>query len=106
MITEIVLFELPAGISRGEVMAKYRQTAPAWSKNEDLLRKYYFFNSAESVGGGVYVWKDKAAALRWHGEDYRARIRALYGSEPQMTYFDTLLTVDNVLGQVSEPAQS
>jgi hypothetical protein len=106
MITEIVLFGLPKGISRDEVMAKYRQTAPAWSKNEDLVRKYYFFNSAESVGGGVYVWKDKAAALRWHGEEYRGRIRALYGYEPQMTYFDTLLTVDNVLGRVSEHMQA
>ena len=104
MITEIVLFDLPAGTGREDLMAKYRQTASAWARNGDLVRKYYFFDAAQCVGGGVYIWKDKAAALRWHGDEYRARIRDLYGSEPHMTYFDTLVVVDNQLGQVSEPA--
>lgn len=106
MITEIVLFELPAGIRREAVMEKYRQTAPAWARNEDLLHKFYFFNAERSQGGGVYVWKNMAAALRWHGEEYRARIRSLYGSEPQMSYFDTLTVVDNLRQQVSEPEQA
>ena len=105
MITELVFFDLPQRITREEVMAKYRQTAPAWSKNEDLVHKFYFFDAARSQGGGVYVWKTRAAAERWHGAAYRDRIRALYGSEPTMTYLDTLVVVDNVLNRVSEPAE-
>ena len=103
MITEIVQFDLPQGTTREEALARYRQTAPAWSRNPDLLRKYYFFDSERALGGGVYVWKNRAAAGRWHGEDYRARIRALYGSEPRMAYFETLVLVDNLRGEVSEP---
>ena len=71
MITELVFLELRKGITREEVMSLYRQTAPAWAKNPDLLSKYYFFNEEQSLGGGVYVWTSKEAALRWHGEEYR-----------------------------------
>ena len=106
MITELVFFDLPKGISREEVLARYKQTAPAWSKNDDLVCKFYFFDAAKSQGGGVYIWRTRDAAFRWHGEEYRTRIRALYGSEPKMTYFDTLVVVDNVLKQVSEPAEA
>jgi hypothetical protein len=106
MITELVFFDLPKGITREEVMAKYRQTAPAWARNEDLVHKFYFFDPAKSQGGGVYIWKTREAAHRWHGEEYRNRIRALYGSEPRMTYLDTLVVVDNVLKRVAEPAEA
>lgn len=106
MITEIVQFDLPPGIARADVLNKYRQTAQAWSSNEDLVQKFYFFDVDKSVGGGVYVWKSMDAALRWHGDEYKTRIRALYGSEVAMSYFDTLLVVDNVARQVYEPSKA
>jgi hypothetical protein len=64
LITELVFFNLPRGITREEVMAKHRQTAPAWSKNEDLVHKFYFFDAAKNQGGGVYVWKTREATER------------------------------------------
>ncbi len=104
MITELVLFDLPKGITREEVMAKYRQSIPTWSGNGDLLHKAYFFDEEKSQGGGVYLWKSAEAARRWHGEEFLNRIRTVYGSEPRITCLDTLIVVDNVAGQVSEPA--
>ncbi|PAT34788.1 YdhR family protein [Vandammella animalimorsus] len=106
MITEIVYFELPNGISREEVLEKYRQTATAWSKNNDLIQKFYFFDESRSIGGGVYIWKTMEAARHWHGEEYQTRIKALYGSEVRMTYHDTLLVVDNLNSQIFEPEKT
>ena len=106
MITELVFFDLPRGTTREELKAKYTQTAPAWAKNEDLVHKFYFFDAAKCQCGGVYIWKTREAAHRWHGQEYRGRIRALYGSVPTMTYFDTLVVVDNVLKLVTEPAEA
>lgn len=106
MITEIAHFDLPRGISRDEVLAKYRQTAPAWSKNDDLVQKYYFFDEERNLGGGVYIWKTMEAAQRWHGDEYKARIKSLYGSEVRMTYYDTLLVVDNMSACVTEPPKA
>ena len=106
MVTELVFFPLPRGTTREELLAKYRQTAPAWSQNEDLVQKFYFFDAVNGRGGGVYVWKSKDAAHRWHGDEYRARIRALYGAAPELTCFDTLRVVDNVRELLSEPAEA
>lgn len=102
MITEIVYFKLPANITRQEVLEKYRTTASKWAQNTDLLRKYYFFDEQKSLGGGVYIWKDLAAAHRWHGQEYRDMIAKLYGSEPEITCIDALVLVDNVLGKIEE----
>ena len=106
MITEIVQFDPPQGNSREDVLNKYRQAAPTWSKNTDLLQKYYFFDETRSLGGGVYIWKTKEAALKWHSDEYKARIRDLYGSEARMTSFDTLLVVDNIAKARTEPAKA
>jgi hypothetical protein len=94
---------LAKGTSRHEALEKYRTTAPAWSKNADLVQKYYFFDEEKSQGGGVYIWKSMEAARKWHGVDYKSRIKALYGSEVSMTYFDTLLVFDNCNCTISEP---
>jgi hypothetical protein len=53
MITETVYIDLPKGITREKALDKYRQSAPAWSTNEDLMQKYYFFDESRNLGGGV-----------------------------------------------------
>lgn len=100
MITEIVFFSLPEGISRDELMSKYMSTVEAWSKNEDLVEKHYIYDADGNRGGGVYIWKSKEAMLKWHGSEYRSRIKALYGSEPEMSYFDSLIHVNNLQGKI------
>jgi hypothetical protein len=103
MITVVTYISLADGITREELLDKYRKTAPAWSKNEDLIQKYYFFDPLKNRGGGVYVWKSMEAAKRWHGDEYKKRIKSLYGSEAEIHYYDTLLIVDNANKTMSEP---
>lgn len=102
MITEIVFFNLPDGISREELMFKYMSTAEAWSKNEDLIEKHYFYDAKQNRGGGVYIWKSKEAMTKWHGNEYKSRIKEIYGSEPEMTYFDSLVHINNLLGTIEK----
>lgn len=97
MITELVLFDLPAGITREEVIAGMRSTAPAWRANAELVRKNYLYDSARNQAGGVYLWNSKDAAQRGHDDAWRKRIFELYGSMPTIRYFDTPLIVDNAL---------
>lgn len=103
MITELVFFDLPTSMTRDDLLAQYRTTADAWVKNPDLIEKYYFFDDERRLGGGVYVWKDRAAAERWHGADYRERVRAAYGSLPRIQILDALLKVVPQLGVIWEP---
>ena len=55
MITEIVLFNLPEGMTREQVVPNYRQTTQKWRANPHLIRKNYLFNGEARQGGGVYL---------------------------------------------------
>jgi hypothetical protein len=52
------------------------------------------------VAGGVYLWKERAAAEKWHGEAFRAKVKEVYGSEPEFRYFETPIVVDNIAGTI------
>ena len=105
MITELVLFDLPKGITREQVVSGMRESAQHWRGCPELVRKNYLYDAQKGQAGGVYLWPDQAAAQRWHDEPWRQRIRQLYGSEPVIRYFDTPLVVDNLLKDVIEQAE-
>lgn len=102
MITEYVLFDLPRGLSREEVIAGMHEVAPRWRAEKDLIRKTFVYDPAAGQAGAFYLWTHRAAAERAHDEAWRQRLRASYGSEPVIRYFDTPLVVDNALGQTIE----
>lgn len=102
MITEYVLFGLPAGITRDEVVQGMRDGAPRWRNEKDLIRKTFVFDPAASQAGAFYLWKNRQAAERAHDQAWRQGVRARYGSDPVIRYFDTPMVVDNALGQTIE----
>ncbi|MFO1219469.1 MAG: YdhR family protein [Burkholderiaceae bacterium] len=98
MITEYVLFDLPAGMTREQVIAGMHEVAPRWRGEPNLIRKTFVYDEQARVAGAFYLWHDRASAEAAHDEAWRARIRGSYGSEPRLRYFETPLVVDNALG--------
>ncbi len=101
MITEIVTFKLPANCEREEVFAAFDKTAKIWSENPDLVRKNYLYDAEAGIAGGVYLWKEKTHALKWHGEEFRQRVKDLYGATPTSQFFETPIVVDNIAGDIT-----
>ncbi|MGR1581026.1 hypothetical protein ACSSNL_06105 [Thalassobius sp. S69A] len=95
MITEIVTFALPPGISKSELLDKYNATVPRWRANADLIRKTYLYDPVTNRGGGIYLWKTKEAALAAHDAEWCQMATQMYGSAPQFAYFDTMFIIDN-----------
>ena len=104
MITEVVTFKLPKGMTWDQLVSNYRQTAPRWRENPDLIRKNYLYDGANELGGGVYLWKDMAAAKKWHDARWRQGVVERYGSEPIISYFETAIVVDNLAQRTIEDA--
>ena len=100
MITEIVTFKLPKGMTHDEVVANFEKTAPNWRANPDLIRKNYLIDTGKGIAGGVYLWKVRADAEKWHGEAFRQKVKEVYGSEAESQFFDTPIVVDNVAGVI------
>lgn len=104
MITELVLFDLPKGMTREEVVAGMRKVAPAWRQNRELVRKNFLYDPKTGQAGGAYTWPSVEAAQRGHDETWRRRIREMYGSDPVIRYFETPVLVDNAMQQTIEEA--
>lgn len=102
MITEIVTFQLPAGSKQQDILAAFDKTAATWGQNPDLIRKYYLYDAENGIAGGVYLWREKKHALKWHGEEFRQRVKELYGAHPISQYFETPIVVDNIIGEIKK----
>jgi hypothetical protein len=100
MIVEIVRFNLLPGTDGAKVTELYRSTAGTWARNADLVEKYYFHDAAKGGGGGVYIWRSREAAERWHGADYRDMVWRTYGAVPEIEMMDAVLRVDATAGTV------
>jgi heme-degrading monooxygenase HmoA len=98
MITAIVQFQLPAPVSLQEATRMFESTAPKYQNLPGLIRKYYLRSEDGRTAGGVYLWETKAAAEKVYSGEWRERVAKLYGSAPQVVYFDTPVVVDNLAG--------
>jgi hypothetical protein len=94
MITAIVRFPLPQGLSPDEVKAAYEHSAPQFRGAAGLIRKYYLLG-ADQTGGGVYLWESREAAETMYSDAWRQRIAERFGAPPRIEYFDTPLVIDN-----------
>lgn len=100
MIVAIVNFHLPEGIDEKKAAEMFRSSAPKYRKMNGLVRKYYIFDKARRLGGGVYLWKTKQDAQAVYTADWKAYMKDRYGEEPTISYFDAPVVVDNVSNQI------
>jgi len=98
MITAIVRFPLKSGTTLADAAKLFEGSAPKYRHLAGLIRKYYIFDGAD--GGGVYLWESRASAERVYTADWRKMIAERYGAEPQISYFDTPVVVDNESDEV------
>lgn len=92
-VTTIVMIKTPPSISRAQIDTAMKDAIPLYQKIPGLVRKYFIVN-ADSFGG-MYLWKDKAAADAWYNEGWRARVKAQFGTDPTLIYFDSPVQIDN-----------
>ena len=106
MITAIVQFKVAADVSRDEVMTNMQNVAPRFESVPGLIRKNFLFDEQQGIGGGVYTWDSREAAENLYAEGgaWRDAIRNLYGVDPQITWFETPIIVDNAAGEIQTGA--
>lgn len=100
MITALVQFRLPKPMTRDEAQQVFSTTAPRYRDLPGLIRKYYVLSEDGGTAGGVYLWQSRNAAEKVYDNDWKKFISDKYGSEPRITYFETPIIVDNVMGEI------
>lgn len=94
MIVAVVNFALPAPLSTDEARAMFEASAPNYQNVDGLRRKHFLLADDGRSAGGVYLWDSREQAEALYDAAWRTRVTARYGSEPQVTYYDSQVTVD------------
>lgn len=94
MIVAVVNFALPTPLTSDEARALFEASAPNYQNVPGLLRKHFLLADDGRSAGGVYLWESRERAEALYDDTWRARLAARYGSQPQVTYYDSQVTVD------------
>ena len=86
--------DLPPSIVLEECRAHFTKIAPDFLKIPGFLRKQYICARDGKVAGGVYMWESQEAAERFYSGEWLAGIRARYGTEPKISFFETVALTD------------
>jgi hypothetical protein len=73
----------------------FEKSAPNYRGVPGLVRKYYLYGD-DRTGGGVYLWKSQEDAERFYSEAWKSMIAQRYGAQPEISFYDTSVIVDNV----------
>jgi hypothetical protein len=99
MITAIVLYDLPSSIGLEECREHFTRIAPDFLKAKGFLRKQFICRKEGGVAGGVYMWESEADAEVFYSGPWRDGIRARYGNDPKIQYFETVALTDKATGK-------
>jgi hypothetical protein len=98
MITEIIVFDIPDDMTRDEVMANYRRSAPAWRANPGFHSEKYLYDAETR--------RRRRLSLTHNGGGAPCAEHSLARACPPP--LDRPLVADNAIGQTiidGEPAE-
>jgi hypothetical protein len=98
MITTLVQFQLSMPITLEDAIHRFKSSAPKYQNLPGLIRKYYIRSEDGRAAGGIYLWKSRQAAEKVYSGEWRVRVEKLYGAKPVITWFDSPVVVDNLMG--------
>jgi hypothetical protein len=100
MITTLVQIKLSEVLSLDKARDIFSSTAPKYIEVQGLIRKYYLLSEDGETAGGVYLWESRKAADTLYTDEWKKFIQQKYGSKPSVTYFNSPVIVDNLLGEI------
>jgi len=100
MITTLIQIKNPAPMSLDTAKEIFIGTAPKYRDVPGLIRKYYLLSEDGGTAGGVYLWESRDAAKAMYNQEWYAFIREKYGVDPEVTYFESPVVVDNLTAEI------
>jgi hypothetical protein len=97
-VAVVVKVRTPWYAPRFVVTGKMRDTIPQYQAIPGLNFKAFSFARADGHYGGIYLWKDIAAARSWFTPQWFERVRQERGAPAHVRVFEVLLALDNTPG--------
>lgn len=100
MYTVIVKYRLPVPVERAVMLEEFRAAEASFQSVPGLVRKYFCYDGPSHTGHSVYLWDSEAQARAFFGPRFARTMVEKFDAVPEITFLDTLLIVDNALGEV------
>ena len=97
-VAVVVKVATPWYAPRFFVTGKMRDTIPQYQAIPGLNFKAFSFARADGHYGGIYLWKDLAAARSWFTPQWFERVKRERGAPADVRVFEVLLALDNAPG--------
>ena len=101
-VSTLVTLPTPAGIGKAQLVQEFQAALPTYRAVPGLLRKHFIITD-DGRFGGIYLWKDQAAAEQWFNAGWQQRVRQTYGTDATLEWFDTAILTPSKLA-ASQPA--
>lgn len=101
-VSTLVTIRTPAGIGKPQLVQEFQAAIPTYRAVPGLLRKHFIITD-DGRFGGIYLWKDQAAAEEWFNAAWKERVRATYGTDATLEWFDTAILTPSKLA-TNQPA--
>lgn len=100
MIIAMTRFILAQPVTTEAARELFLATAPRYQGVEGLLRKNYLLGADGRHVGGIYLWRSKTDAERFHDVAWQTAVFDKYGVMPELSLFESPVLVDNESGEV------
>ena len=100
MTLALVSFRLKAPVSIEQARALFEATAGRYLGKPGLRRKSYFRADDGLTVGAIYDRESRSVGETLYDDAWRARVTAHYGAEPELTWLETPVVVDNEAGEI------
>lgn len=100
MFVVIVKFSISKDLDENSIKNKFEETAPIYLEANGLLRKNYLFNKDKNIAGGIYIFDNSKNAYAWFDES-RIKWLAERYSQPEISFFDSPVEVDNISKKIN-----
>jgi hypothetical protein len=95
LITVVTRFQLPPGLTAGQIHAAFDEAAPGFRNVPGLVRKQFLRSKDCRVAGGVYLWNDEQAARAFMNDRVAPMIREKFHVDPTIEFYDSPMMVEN-----------
>ena len=106
MITVLITYTLPSAPPRTAILEKFVEAANAKFKGlPGLFSKQFCYDESTGNGHSVYLWESKEQAEAFFSSPaFVEGFEKDFGAALNVTYLDTLVVVDNRVGDVTSNA--
>lgn len=92
-VATLVAIPVPPQVDRAQLVQLFEASQPQYRQIPGLVRKYYTVGD-DKRAGGIYLWRDRAAADAFYSDAWKVGVLKRWGQPASVSYFEVPIVLD------------